>query len=336
MAHIGRTVGKPVRPPDKPARPKSPAQPRPLLLPLRIWLSQHLQALVASVGRLYRLPLPSLMTTAVIAIALALPTAFLLLLVNVERVTGGWESSARVSLFIKQDVAAPRYRALADELLGRQAVAAVEVVTPEAALDEFRRLSGFHEALELLDSNPLPPVLVVQPSAGLTPSGIDELVAQLRTLAEVDQLRLDQEWVQRLHAIMQLVQRGVWVIAALLAIAVILVIGNTIRLDILNRRDEIVIAKLIGATDAFIRRPFLYEGIWYGAAGGLVAALLIEGGRLLLGGPARELALLYGSGFVIQGLTLSEFSQLTGFGALLGLVGSWTAVGRHLAAIEPR
>src|SRR5690606_27826664 len=134
-------------------------------------------------------------------------------------------------------------------------IAAVEIITPEEALEEFRRLSGFEDALALLDGNPLPPVLVVQPGAGLDPEQIQELVSRLRARPEVAQLRLDQEWVQRLHAIMQLIERGVWVVAALLAITVILVVGNTIRLDIQNRRDEIVITKLIGATDAFVRRP---------------------------------------------------------------------------------
>jgi cell division transport system permease protein len=303
---------------------------------LRAWSVAHLQAMLAALGRLYRAPLPSLMTTAVIAIALALPGGFLLLLANFEQVTGSFQGSTQVSLFLVEGVEEPGYRKLAAELRREPGVADVEVITPAAALDEFRRLSGFDDALALLEVNPLPPVLVVQPVPGLAPPQVDSLVGELRRRPEVAQLRLDQEWVQRLHSIMRLIQRGVWVVAALLATAVILVIGNTIRLDIQNRRDEIVITKLIGATDAFIRRPFLYEGIWYGAVGGIAAGALIEVGRLVLGGPARELALLYGSGFVVHGLTLSEFSQLTAAGALLGLSGSWTAVGRHLAAIEPR
>ncbi len=303
---------------------------------LTAWGAAHLRAWVASLGRLYRTPLSSLMTAAVIAIALALPGGFLLLLTNVERVTGGWEGSAQISLFMQSAMEESRYRALAAELRRDPTIAAVEIITPEEALEEFRRLSGFEDALALLDGNPLPPVLVVQPGAGLDPEQIQELVSRLRARPEVAQLRLDQEWVQRLHAIMQLIERGVWVVAALLAITVILVVGNTIRLDIQNRRDEIVITKLIGATDAFVRRPFLYEGIWYGLAGGILAAVLIECGRLLMNEPARNLALLYGSGFSLHGIGLVGIGQLTLAGGLLGLLGSWTAVGRHLAAIEPR
>ncbi|RFA30053.1 cell division protein FtsX [Alkalilimnicola ehrlichii] len=300
------------------------------------WGSAHLRALFASLGRLYRAPLPSLMTAAVIAIALALPAGFLLMLANAERVVGSWEGNAQISLFLELGTDAEHYRALARELRGHTQIDSVDVITPEAALEEFRRLSGFQEAMDLLDDNPLPPVLVVRPVSGLTPAEVDELVGDLQTQSAVEQLRLDQEWLQRLHGIMQLIQRGIWVIAVLLAVAVILVVGNTIRLDIQNRRDEIVVAKLIGATDAFIRRPFLYEGIWYGIAGGLLAALLIEVGRLLLGGPARELAVLYGSSFSLQGLGFVGILRLTLAGSLLGLLGSWTAVGRHLAAIEPR
>jgi cell division transport system permease protein len=133
-----------------------------------------------------------------------------------------------------------------------------------------------------------------------------------------------------------LVERAVWVVGGLLALAVAMVVGNTIRLDIENRRDEIVITKLIGATDAFIRRPFLYAGLWYGVAGGVLSCVLVEAGRWLLINPSRQLARLYGSGFHLQGLGFDDVALLLACGALLGWVGSWLAVGRHLAAIEPR
>jgi cell division transport system permease protein len=296
----------------------------------------HLRALVASLGRLYRAPLPSLITAAVIGIALALPAVFLLVLVNVQQLAGSWEGGARLSLFIHADVEPARYRQLADQLAGDAQISATSVITPEAALEEFRQSSGLQDALALLDENPLPPVIVAQPVSGLPTPTLEALAERLRELDEVALVQLDRAWVQRLRALLELLGRGIWIVAGLLAATVILVVGNTIRLDIQDRRDEIIVTKLIGGTDAFIRRPFLYEGIWYGVLGGVLAGLLVELGRLLLSGPARELALLYGSGFALRGLGFDGFILLFMASALLGLLGSWLAVGRHLAAIEPQ
>ncbi len=275
------------------------------------------------------------MTAAVIGIALALPSAFFLLLANVQTVTGQWQSGAQLSLFLKRDTSASQYQQMAREIGQRPGVSNVRVVTPEQALDEFKRSSGFTEALQLLDENPLPPVLIVDPVGGQAPGALEKLADELRALPAVETARLDMQWVKRLHSIMRLVERGVWVVALLLAGAVMLVVGNTIRLDIENRRDEIVISKLIGATDSFVRRPFLYEGLWYGAVGALMAALLIEIARLVLDGPLDRLSALYGNSLGVQGLGISGLSLLLLSGALLGLIGSWMAVGRHLAALEP-
>lgn len=301
-----------------------------------IWAGQHLRALVVSLGRLWRSPLPAMMTAAVLGIALALPGGFLLLLDNAARLGGDWDGGTRVSLFLRDDLPASEHTRLAQKLRADAGVQAVTLITPEAALAEFRELSGFADALELLGGNPLPAVLEVRPLGELAPAQLEPMLQRWRALPEVAQLRLDREWLQRLQAMMQLAERGVWVIAALLGLAVILVIGNTIRLAIENRRDEIVITKLIGATDRFIRRPFLYEGCWYGVIGAVLAVLLIEIGRLLLAGPAAELAGLYGGLFSLQGLGLNGVGLLLASGAGLGWFGSWLAVGRHLSAIEPR
>lgn len=307
---------------------------------LRQWISAllggHARALVSSLGRLYRAPLASFITAGVIGIALALPAGFLLVLLNVHELAGHWEGGARLSVFIHKDVAPDRYQQLAHELRRDAQVAATTVITPEAALEEFRRTSGLEDALALLEENPLPPVILVQPAAGLDPPALEALAGRLRELKEAELVQLDRTWVQRLKALLDLLRRGIWVVAALLAMTVILVVGNTIRLEIQARRDEIVITKLIGGTDAFIRRPFLYEGIWYGILGGTLAGILVELGRALLSGPAREMALLYGSGFVVKGMGISGLATVLGAGAGLGLLGSWLAVGRHLAAIEPK
>lgn len=303
---------------------------------LEVYLSNHGRSAVGALGRLVRGWLPSGMTAGVIGIALALPAAFLLALGNLQSVTSGWGGQAQASLFLHQDVDQAAYRKLAGQLGEDADIRAVKVITPKEAMAEFQRLSGFSDALDLLDENPLPPVLVVRPRRGMQPGAIEGLVDRLKGLPQVDRVRLDQQWVKRLHAIMDLAGRGIWVIAGLLALTVVMVVGNTIRLDIENRREEIVITKLIGATDAFIRRPFLYEGLWYGIGGGLLACILVEAGLWLLSTPSRQLAELYGSGFRLEGLGGLDTLTLLACGALLGWAGSWLAVGRHLAAIEPR
>lgn len=303
---------------------------------LGAWRDQHARASLSSLGQLTRSRVASLMTAGVIGIALALPAAFLVLLDNIQALTAGWHGQPHASLFLERDLSAAQVASLARQIESRDGVTRARIITPEQGLQELRRLSGFRQALAMLQNNPLPPVIEVEPSGALTPTQVGALVDQLAALPNVERVRLDRDWLLRLHAIMQLFQRGTWIVATLLGIAVILVVGNTIRLDIENRRDEIIIVKLIGATDAFVRRPFLYSGLWHGLAGGLLACLLVETGRLLLNGPVNRLAGLYGSRFELAGIGLSGGLTLLGCGAFLGLVGSWLAVGRHLTAIEPR
>lgn len=303
---------------------------------LSAWRDQHARASLSSLGRFTRSRVASLMTAGVIGIALALPAAFLVLLDNIQALTAGWQGQPHASLFLERELSAAQVANLARQIESRDGVTQVRIITPEQGLQELRQLSGFRQALAMLQNNPLPPVIEVEPSGTLTPAQVGALVDKLTALPNVERVRLDRDWLLRLHAIMQLFQRGTWIVATLLGIAVILVVGNTIRLDIENRRDEIIIVKLIGATDAFVRRPFLYSGLWHGLAGGLLACLLVETGRLLLNGPANRLASLYGSRFELTGIGFSGGLTLLGCGAFLGLVGSWLAVGRHLTAIEPR
>ncbi|MEX0732299.1 MAG: permease-like cell division protein FtsX [Aquisalimonadaceae bacterium] len=300
------------------------------------WVQAHGRAAVGALGRLSRTRMASAMTTAVLGIALALPAVFLLLLQNVEGVTADWDGGATVSLFMAPGLAEADYRSLAADLRLRDDVRSTDVVTPDAALEDFRARSGMDTALDLLDENPLPPLVIVVPAAELGADALQSLSQELGALSGVETARLDLEWVQRLHAVMDLLRRAIWLVAGLLAVTVILVVGNTIRLAIENRRDEIIITKLIGGTDAFIRRPFLYEGVWYGAFGGVLAALLVEVVRLALAGPAADLARLYQTAPLLQGLGAGGMLAVISSGVMLGLVGSWLAVGRHLAAIEPK
>ena len=308
---------------------------------LRVYGRVHAQVLVSSLGRLYRGPFTSLMTIAVIAIALALPSGLLALLGNLQTLNAGWEGATSISLFLKDTVSDAQAERLTRELDAWPRIAHITLLHRDAALAEFREQSGFGEALEALDENPLPNVLVVQPApppadAEQTPDRlIETLLDDLGRLPEVEMAQLDMQWVRRFGALMEIGQRGILVVGALLGLAVLLIVGNTIRLDIQNRREEIEVSKLIGGTDAFIRRPFLYTGFWYGMLGALLAWLLVSVGFALLDGPVRRLAGLYDSSFLLAGLSWEGVGLLLVAGLGLGLAGSWLAVGRHLRAIEP-
>lgn len=305
-------------------------------LHIRTWLMRHLQALLFSLGRLVRAPLSTLMTVMVLSIALSFPAGLKLLLDNVQRLSGSLDTSANISIFLKLDLESAKIEALAEQLRLKQSIAAVHLITPDQALEEFRSNSGFAEALDTLDSNPLPAALIVSPSAAYSsPEGAKLLLEEIRLLPEVDIAQMDLQWVRRLQAITEIASRGVMLLASLLALAVLLIIGNTIRLEIQNQKDEIEITKLIGGTNAFIRRPFLYSGFWYGLFGGVLAWLLISVNLWLLTGPVKKLAGLYHSNFILTQLDLSNLVILILSSTLLGLAGSWIAVARHLHAIEP-
>jgi len=304
---------------------------------MREYFYRHLQAFFSILGRLARAPLATTATVAVIGITLALPCGLYLVVDNARRLSSGWEGAGQISLFLKREVGEAAAGRLAERLRALPAVAKVEHITREAALAEFKRLSGFGEALDALGRNPLPAVLVVHPAT--THSGaptLEALVRELAGLREVDLAQLDLEWVRRLHGWLAIVERGMWLLAGLLGAAVLLIVGNTIRLAVLSRREEIEVVKLVGGTDAFIRRPFLYQGLIQGFMGAVLAWLLLQLSLWALAGPIRELADLYGSGFGPAGLGLDATALLLGAGAGLGWLGSRLAVGWHLRAIEPR
>lgn len=299
------------------------------------WLTRHVQVLLYALGQLTRSPISTLMTASVIGIALALPSGLYLLLENGQQMNVGWSGGNRLSLFLKKELSARQAEDMRDALLRDAAVADAHLITAAQALDEYKRHSGFGEALEALDHNPLPAVIVVEPTEDYArPDRLNQLVQSLQEMDGVDIAQFDLRWVERFAAILGILKRGVLVLAGLLALAVLLIIGNTIRLAIENRREEIEINRLFGATNAFIRRPFLYTGLWYGLLGGLLAWLLISLAFQLLQGPVRHLADLYASSFLLQGLGPGASLVLVGGGAVLGLAGSWLAVGRHLRAVE--
>jgi cell division transport system permease protein len=302
----------------------------------RRWLLENARTLVATLGRLSREPLSTFLTAAVIGVTLALPAGLHVLVQNVSAISYSWEGALQASLFLEDEVSPERGKALVRELEKRQDVAKASYISREQSLVEFRELSGFGEALDLLaDINPLPAVIVVTPQRNLPQERMQSLVNALAALPEVEVAKLDQKWLERLYAILAIIERAVLIIAAVLALAVVVSVGNTIRLEIEARRDEIVVMKLIGAPNSFIRRPFLYTGLWYGLAGGALACVLVQGAVFALTGPARRLAGLYESSFALVGLTGEATLLLLAAGIALGVLGSAWTVGRHLGRYEP-
>jgi len=302
----------------------------------RTLLRRHAQVALDSLGRLYSNWVASSMTAAVIAIALAMPSGLYLLLGNLERLSGSWDGQASLSVFLRQGITNDKAHALATQVRTWSGVESVQLITPAQALEEFAQQSGFADVLGVLEENPLPFVLIVLPAGdSIDPAVASALRKRFSELPETALAQLDLQWVQRLAALLDIAQRVILIISALLALAVMLVIGNTIRLEIQNRRDEILVTKLIGATNGFVRRPFLYGGIWYGILGALLAWLVVEASFWLLSEPVSRLAGLYHSDFSLETLPLQLLGVLLAGGTVLGLLGSWLAVGRHLAAIEP-
>jgi cell division transport system permease protein len=291
---------------------------------------------MGSLGRIAQHPLATAMTVAVIAVALALPLFLYVLLQNARAVTADWNQAFQLSVYLTPKADGNRADALARQLRARADVAAVRVITAEQALAEFRAASGFGSALDALDSNPLPYTLVVTPSiAASTTQGTAVLKTSIGSLPGVDAVQLDTEWVQRLHALLELLRRVVALTGVLLGLSVVLVVGNTIRLDILNRRAEIEVMKLVGATDGFARRPFLYSGTWYGLGGGLGAVLVVAIAVAVLDRPLERLSALYGSDFHLKGLRFADVVRILAGGAFFGWLGSWIAATRHIRAVEP-
>ena len=303
----------------------------------KIYALRHLQVMFFSLGQLWRQPLSSSMTVLVIGIALALPAGLYVLLQNVNYVSNQWDDASQISLFMQQDFSDQQATQFTAQLQTWPDIAAVDYQTSNTSLEEFRQLSGLGELLDTLPKNPLPAIVIISPSSdSLRPDAIGSLLARLEELPEVEQAQLDMEWLQRLRSISKTGQRGISILAILLSLSVLLVIGNTIRLAILNRQAEIKVTKLVGGTNAFVRRPFLYTGFWYGILGGMVAWFTLLLTLALLSGPINELSLLYNSQFTLHWLASQMFIALPISGMTLGVLGAWLAVGRHLSSIEPR
>ncbi len=301
------------------------------------YLLRHLQVFFYTLGQLARAPLASLMTIGVIGITLALPGGLYLVLENIQRLSTGWESDPQISVFMRKAVGETSAKFLAERIRRLPEVKRVTYVSPEAGLAEVRQQLGFSKPLKIFKNNPLPAVLIVVPKPAFASTNkVQSLVRTLRGYIEIDQVRLDLDWIKTLQAVLALARRGVLILAGLLGLAVVLIISNTIRLAIANRREEIEIVKLFGGTNAFVRRPFLYTGSLQGLFGGITAWLLITLSLALLSGPLRTLSNVLTDSFQVQGLGLTATTALLGAGIAFGWLGAQLAVGRHLRAIAPK
>ena len=304
--------------------------------PVSTWITRHVSTSIGSLGRLFRQPFASLMIILVIAVTLAIPAALNLVVKNARSVSEGWDNALDFSIYLDRGLNESEAQGLARLIQQRADVESVQLITADDALIEFKRQSGFGAALDHLSENPLPHTLVVRPGPANTSQSMILLQEELGNLPEADVVQVDTDWVQRFHAILDIIKQAIIIGGSLLGVAIIVIIGNTIRLDIQNRREEIEVTKLIGASNAFVRRPFLWSGFWYGLFGGLLALGLVQYGIYLLEQPVARLAGLYQSGVTMLALAPVESLAILGIGIALGLVGSWFAAARHMRRIEPK
>lgn len=294
----------------------------------------HLRQAIASLGELWRTPTASLLTILVLGLSLTLPVTLHLLVKNVQQIGGGFAKAAEINLFIRDKTPLAQIESLVTVLRADPQVSRVTHISKADAMAEFQATSGFGSALNYLNDNPLPDVLVVSPRS-TEPALARDLMQQFSEQRIVEFAKLDLEWLTRLEAIIRLLQQAVIAIAVLLLSAVLFIVSNTIRLSIISKREEIEVMKLVGATDAFIQRPFLYTGFWFGILGGLLAFLVSELLLWWLKSAISAITSLYQSDFQLQVMNLSEFLTVIAVAVLLGVVGSYLSVRRHIRAIEP-
>jgi cell division transport system permease protein len=298
-----------------------------------VWWNQQKQAIDFSIQRLWFNPISAWMTLIAIALALSLPTSMHVLVKNLQSLTHNNQSVPTISLFLKPTVTEQQANDLAELVKSQPEVLSTTVVTKDQALQDFKRISGLADTLTTLGENPLPNIVIITPKInelGETDADLEDFTKRLKTYKEIDDVQIDIEWIQRLRAILRIAERIVAVVAALLAVTVLLVVGNTIRLDIENRKDEIRVTRLIGATNRYIRRPFLYGGLWLGLFGGFISLLVVNIALLFLVEPVSKLSALYGSSFNIGGIDLTTTLEVLAISSALGLIGAWLAVNRYL------
>ena len=299
-------------------------------------LQSHKNSLVASLVRLLHAPFTSAMAVTVMAIAIALAGSFYVLVSNAQQLVDSLQTGKQISLFLHQEISDQKASILAQELGANEAIEKVTLITKQQALSEFKQYSGFGAALDALEGNPLPAVLQVYPKESLTEAyQLKQLLAQMQNQQAVDFAQMDMNWVARLQSIMQIANRVVMLLSGLLALAVVFITGNTIRSELQARQDEVVVTKLVGGTNAFICRPFLYAGFWYGFISGMLAWCIITLMLIMIHAPLEQLSLLYQSQFQLHFMSVSESAVLVLASSILGVIGAFAVATHQLGLLKP-
>ncbi len=293
---------------------------------IRSWWQTHLRCLMANLGQLMQSPTSTILTVAVIGIALALPVGLSLVLNNIDQMTGMVDTTNKISLYLKKDISEKQITQLQKNLEANDQISEINFISSDQALEEYGQTSVQGDLIELLGDNPLPAVLNIQPANEESSENLDSLVSKLEKLPEVELVQFDSHWAKRLHSIIQLLNKSATVLSTLLIASILLIIGNTIRVGIQSRIQEIQLSRLFGATNAFIRRPFLYSGLLYGFFGGILASLLLLISYALLAEPFRELLSSYQVDLESSSSFLKYCLLTILGGALLGVISSWIAV----------
>jgi cell division transport system permease protein len=302
-----------------------------------MFFTDHIRQAVNSLGELWRSPFASLMTIGVLGFSITLPSTLYVLVKNTEQISEQWEQASEISLFLREGVTEASAQQLLTRLRLWPEISEVTYISADDSLKEFQVLSGLGDALNYLEENPLPAVVLVVPtSKHASPTSAGILLDKLRKEREVDIGKLDIEWLERLYALIGIAKDLVSLLAVLLFFAVVLIIGNTIRLNILSKKDEIVVMKLVGATDSFIQRPFLYTGFWYGFLGGVMAWVTVLIVLLWIDYSMQDFMEKYKVDFNLTGMDLSTLMVMLAVSVSLGITGSILSVQRHVKDIEPR
>lgn len=301
---------------------------------VRIHLLMQIETLRISFQQLWKTPVASTMTVLVVAVALALPASFHAMVNNARHPIEALQTTSQISLFLKPEASDEQARKLAN-LLGQNArISRTQLVTKAEGLKELVAYSGFGDALAALSSNPLPAVIIIEPRPSDADS-VTQLLTELKTLPQADRVQFDFEWLRKLQALLMIAHRSVTAFGILLGFGVLFIIGNTVRLELQNRHEEIIVAKLLGATNRFIRRPFLHAGIWYAFLGACLAWLLSNGLILGIREPANQLAELYHSTYRLSFLGVQETLLLIAVSIALGMSSGWVVVWHYLRDIDP-
>ena len=298
-------------------------------------MRHHLAVLAATLRRLVAAPVSSSLNILIMGIAISLPVGMYVLMQNVQTLTAHVSGTPQISVFLALDAGKNDTTKIGRQLAQLPDVTHADFVPRDAALAQLKRASGMADVIAGLDSNPLPDAFIVHPKDA-DPAALEKLRDELQKLPKVVKVQMDAAWARKLDALLGFVRLGMLILAALLSLALVAITFNTIRLQILTRREEIEISRLIGATDAFIRRPFLYFGFLQGAAAGLAAWLIITASLALLNFKVGTLAHLYDSSFSLHYLGWGDSFSLMLFAAYLGWLGAWLSVSQHLWQFEPR